>query len=69
MKPPPHPSHDDVKQAVHHALAPVLVELKWQRWVLFALIAVTVSPKVGGPSAPTLAAQLLGGVAKAATGS
>lgn len=69
MTPPSRPSHDDVKEAVHHALAPVLVELKWQRWVLFALIAVTVSPKVGGPSAPSLAVELFGGVARAATGS
>lgn len=34
----------------------VMSELRWQRWGLFALLAATVSPKVGGPSLPEIAA-------------
>lgn len=37
----------------------VFSELRWQRWLLFALVAVTLSPKVGGPAAPTVAAKVI----------
>jgi hypothetical protein len=47
---------EQLKATVEAAVGPVKSELRWQRWLLFALVAAVFSPKLGGPSAPAAAA-------------
>jgi hypothetical protein len=47
---------EQLKATVEAAVGPVKTELRWQRWALFALIAAVFSPKLGGPTAPAVAA-------------
>jgi hypothetical protein len=47
---------EQLKATVEAAVGPVKSELRWQRWLLFALVAAVFSPKLGGPSAPAAVA-------------
>jgi hypothetical protein len=47
---------EHLKAAVDAAVGPVRSELRWQRWLLFVLVAAVFSPKLGGPAAPAIAA-------------
>jgi len=60
------PSREEMSAEIKAAVAPLVGEMRWQRWLLFILLAATASPKVGGPSAPTVVAHLVEGVARAA---
>jgi hypothetical protein len=46
---------EQLKATVEAAVGPVKSELRWQRWLLFALVAAVFSPKLGGPAAPAVA--------------
>jgi hypothetical protein len=39
---------EQLKATVEAAVGPVKSELRWQRWLLFALVAAVFSPKLGG---------------------
>jgi hypothetical protein len=60
------PDREEVKDMIAVATVPIVSELKWLRWLVFALLAATVSPKVGGPDATQAVASLLGSAAQAA---
>jgi hypothetical protein len=49
---------EQLKATVEAAVGPVKSELRWQRWLLFALVAAVFSPKLGGPAAPTAASLI-----------
>lgn len=57
---------DQVEDMIEAQVAPIVSELKWLRWLVFAVLAATVSPKVGGPDATNAVASLLGSAAQAA---
>ena len=44
---------DDVRTDV----ATIKETLRWHKWLLFAVAAATVSPKLGGPAAPDVIAD------------
>jgi hypothetical protein len=50
--------HDELSE-VQQDVATIKESLRWHKWLLFALVAVNVSPKLGGPSAPDSIAQIL----------
>lgn len=52
------PSREEVKETIEAAIAPVRTDLKWMRWLVTALIVATMSPKLGGPNLPTVAAAV-----------
>lgn len=55
----------DVDARIAAAVNPLVTEMRWQRWILFVLVAATISPKLGGPPAPDVVAHLIEGVAQA----
>ena len=63
-----HPAREEVHAHVAAAVAPILNELRWQRWLIGVLTAATLLPKLGGPSAPEMASRLLEASARAAGG-
>lgn len=60
------PDREEVDAKIEAAVAPVLSELKWHRWLLMALVAAVASPKLGGPDATNVAAILFDSAAQAA---
>jgi hypothetical protein len=61
QNPPPNPrpflrsgdvTTEQLKATVEAAVGPVKSELRWQRWLLFALVAAVFSPKLGGRPHP-----------------
>ena len=47
---------EHLRAAVDAAVGPVRTELRWQRYVVGLLAMAVISPKLGGPSAPAIAA-------------
>lgn len=57
---------EQVEDMIEAKVAPIVSELKQLRWLVFAVLAATVSPKIGGPDATKTVADLLGTAAQAA---
>lgn len=45
---------------VREDVATIKETLRWHKWLLLGLLAMTISPKVGGPNAPDVFGALLG---------
>lgn len=52
-----HIDREEVDARIAAATAPILNELKWQRWLILALIGAVISPKFGGPDVAEVSAQ------------
>lgn len=59
-------AREEMQKTVDAAVQPLVTELRWQRWLLFVLLAATLSPKVGGPAPPSVVAHVIHSLESAA---
>lgn len=50
---------DDEVGELREDVATIKETLRWHKWLLLGLVAATISPKLGGPSAPDIISSAL----------
>jgi len=55
----------DALGEVEKAIVAIQTEMRWHKWLMFVVLAAVASPKLGGPAAAQVVAQVVEGVAQA----